>query len=54
MFCNNPFKMSSSEERNAMGHPKLVPKCPVPKDIEVSQQIVKEVGLLPIAELAKE
>lgn len=43
-----------SEEKNALGHPKLVPKFPVPSDIEVSQDIVKEVGLLPIADLAKE
>lgn len=45
--------MSSSDERNALGQPKLKPKYPVPKDIEISQQIVKEVGLLPITELAK-
>jgi len=43
-----------TEERNVLGHPKLKPKNPVPKDIEVSQQIVKEVGLLPIADLARE
>ena len=43
-----------SGETNALGHPKLVPKLPVPSDIEVSQAIAKEVGLLPIADLAKE
>ena len=35
-------------------HPKLHPRSPVPSDIEVSQQIVSEVGLLPIADLASE
>ncbi|EJK71520.1 hypothetical protein THAOC_07032 [Thalassiosira oceanica] len=35
-------------------HPKLQPRSPVPSDIEVSQQIVSEVGLLPIADLASE
>lgn len=37
-----------------MGHPKLQPKFPVPSDIEVSQDIVREVGLLPIQDVAKE
>ena len=46
--------MSESEEKNALGHPVLKCKHPVPSDIEVSQDIVKEVGLLPIADLAKE
>ena len=41
-------------ELNALGYPKLVCKTPVPSDIEVSQQIVKEVGLLPIVEVAKQ
>jgi len=45
---------SGTDEKNAMGHPKLVPKNPVPSDIAVSQDIVKEVGLLPIAEVARE
>eukprot|EP00978_Attheya_sp_CCMP212_P000498 scaffold995_cov53-Attheya_sp.AAC.2 len=39
---------------NAMGHPKLVTKSPVPSDIGVSQDIVKEVGLLPIKDVARE
>jgi len=43
-----------SEEKNILGHPKLVPKTPVPSDIQVSQDIVKEVGLLSIEEVAKE
>jgi hypothetical protein len=44
--------MSSSEENNnALGYPKLSCSNPVPSDIEVSQQIVKEVGLLSIAEV---
>lgn len=37
---------------NALGYPPLKPKTPVPTDIEISQQIVREVGLLPIAEVA--
>jgi formate--tetrahydrofolate ligase len=43
-----------SEELNAIGHPKLKVKSPVPSDIDVSQQIVKEVGLLPITEVGKQ
>lgn len=43
-----------TEERNILGHPKLQPKTPVPSDIQVSQDIVKNVGLLPINDLAKE
>ncbi len=39
---------------NALGYPKLLVKDPVPSDIEVSQQIVKEVGLLPILDVAKQ
>ena len=39
---------------NALGYPKLVPKTLVPSDIEVSQDIVKNVGLLSIDELAKQ
>eukprot|EP00934_Nitzschia_sp_Nitz4_P006564 Nitzschia sp. Nitz4//scaffold94_size78252//72376//74417//NITZ4_005479-RA/size78252-processed-gene-0.31-mRNA-1//-1//CDS//3329560413//6554//frame0 len=43
-----------TSELNALGYPKLPAKTPVPSDIEVSQQIVKEVGLLPIAEIAQQ
>ena len=39
---------------NKLGHPVLVPKTPVPSDIEVSMDIVKEVGLLPIETIAEE
>ena len=35
-------------------HPTLQPKTPVPSDIEVSQDIVNEVGLLPIEDVARE
>jgi hypothetical protein len=42
-----------STSTDAWGQPKLVPKSPVPSDIGVSQDIVKEVGLLPIEELAE-
>lgn len=41
----------AGSETNALGYPKLQPKVPVPSDIEVSQSIVKEVGLLPITEI---
>ena len=41
-------------ETNIIGHPTLKPKIPVPSDIQVSQDIVKEVGLLDIDALAKE
>jgi len=39
---------------NASGHPKLVPKVPVPSDIQISQDVVNEIGLLPIETVAKE
>ena len=45
---------TNSTETTALGYPKLVPKTPVPSDIQVSQDIVKEVGLLSIDELAKQ
>jgi hypothetical protein len=44
----------SDDPKNALGHPKLKVKTPVPSDIEISQQIVKEVGLLPIIEVGKQ
>mmetsp|Transcript_8919 Transcript_8919/g.13305 ORF Transcript_8919/g.13305 Transcript_8919/m.13305 type:complete len:656 (+) Transcript_8919:72-2039(+) len=43
-----------AEETNVIGHPVLKPKTPVPSDIQVSQDIVKNVGLLPIDQLAKD
>jgi len=39
---------------NALGYPSLQTKRPVPSDIEISQALVREVGLLPIVELAKQ
>jgi hypothetical protein len=39
---------------NALGYPVLKCKTPVPSDIQVSQDIVKEVGLLSMADLAKQ
>jgi hypothetical protein len=39
---------------NALGYPLLKCKDPVPSDIQVSQDIVKDVGLLSIADLAKQ
>ena len=44
----------STNKKNALGYPCLEPKTPVPSDIEVSQQIVREVGLLPLYDLAKQ
>lgn len=35
-------------------HPKLITKFPVPSDIQISHDIVKHVGLLPMQQLAKE
>ena len=34
--------------------PKLQPKTPVPSDIEISQSIVREVGLLTMEQVGKE
>jgi len=45
---------SENEKMNALGYPKLSCRIPVPSDIEVSQQIVKEVGLLPITEVGRQ
>jgi len=39
---------------NALGYPVLKPQNPVPSDIEISQSIVREVGLLSTSELAKQ
>ena len=39
---------------NRSGHPKLVPKVPVPSDIQISQDVVNEIGLLPIETVAEE
>jgi len=39
---------------NALGYPSLVPKSPVPSDIEISHSIVRDVGLLPISDVAKQ
>jgi Formate--tetrahydrofolate ligase len=39
---------------NALGYPKLVTQTPVPSDIEISQYLVKSVGILPVRELAKQ
>jgi formate--tetrahydrofolate ligase len=41
-------------EKNALGYPKLIPKEPVPSDIDVSQSIVKDIGLLSIQDVAKQ
>lgn len=46
--------LTMTEGTNILGYPILKPKTPVPSDIQVSQDIVKEVGLLPIDVLARE
>jgi hypothetical protein len=46
--------MGEDDNLNALGYPKLACKTPVPSDIEVSQQIVKEVGLLPLGDVGKQ
>uniref|UniRef100_A0A7S2VHP3 formate--tetrahydrofolate ligase n=1 Tax=Entomoneis paludosa TaxID=265537 RepID=A0A7S2VHP3_9STRA len=40
--------------QNALGYPLLQPQVPVPSDIEVSQSIVRDVGLLPLSDLAQQ
>lgn len=44
--------MSTCKGKNALGHPRLQPKVPVPSDIEISHSIVNDVGLLPMSDLA--
>ena len=44
----------ASIDINRKCHPTLKPKTPVPSDIEVSQDIVRDVGLLPIEDVASE
>lgn len=44
--------MSTCKGKNALGHPRLQPKTPVPSDIEISHSIVNDVGLLPISDLS--
>jgi hypothetical protein len=39
---------------NALGYPLLQPRVPVPSDIDISKQIVQEVKLLPIQDVAKQ
>lgn len=57
---NNSSKSQSNkeEEPNSSSfkekYPKLKPKTPVPSDIQISQDIVNEVGLLSTEELAKD
>lgn len=44
----------SKSTHNTLRYPPLQPKSPVPSDIQISQDIVKEVGLLSTDELAAE
>ena len=46
--------MTTSSSLNALGHPALQPKTPVPSDIQVSMDIVKDIGLLSMEELAEQ
>jgi hypothetical protein len=48
-----PFSRIMSNN-NSLGYPLLECKSPVPSDIQVSQDIVKDVGLLSIQDLAKQ
>ena len=50
----NSLDINMTEAKNVLGHPTLEPKNPVPSDIDISMDIVKEVGLLPIEDVAKE
>ena len=57
--CSVPFlrfvqRIMSSNSQNALGHPSLQPKTPVPSDIQVSMDIVKNVGLLSMEDLAQQ
>jgi hypothetical protein len=54
MEDDNKAVESKNPEVNALGFAKLQLQSPVPSDIEISQQIVKNVGLLPLADLARQ
>jgi hypothetical protein len=41
-------------KNNALGYPLLQTQSPVPSDIAISQQIVKEVGLLSLEDVARQ
>ena len=45
---------ATATKTNALGYPVLETQTPVPSDIAVSQQIVQEVGLLPIEQVAQQ
>ena len=45
---------TTTTKTNALGYPVLQPKTPVPTDIEISQSIVKEIGLLPTEQVAQQ
>ena len=49
-----PSSIDGPIAKNALGYPLLHCKTPVPSDIQISQDIVKDVGLLSIADLAKQ
>jgi hypothetical protein len=52
-YRSHRTKLAMSDEENALGHPKLQPKSPVPSDIEISHDICRA-GLLDMAEVAKQ
>ena len=54
ILCIPAMSSTTPSDTNALGYPNLVPKNPVPSDIEVSQDIVKNVGLLSMNELAQQ
>jgi hypothetical protein len=46
--------MNTMKKNNALGYPLLQTQSPVPSDIAISQQIVKEVGLLSLDDVARQ
>jgi hypothetical protein len=53
-MSSSPASSTDVASTNALGYPKLQPQHPVPTDIQVSQQIVQQVGLLPLSDLAQQ
>ena len=54
MTTSNDSTITATTATNALGYPLLQCQSPVPSDIQISQDIVKDVGLLSIADLAKQ
>jgi hypothetical protein len=51
---HNQDEEETAKVVNALGYPLLQPRVPVPSDIDISKQIVQEVKLLPIQDVAKQ